>query len=470
MCTRYDDADDDDDRFFFVTYYMKRAGTSDDASSDAKKMKPAMKLSFIDVSETSDFPLNNLPYGIFSRAAGGSAAVGVAIGDQVLDLSVLAKEGLITGFDTSCFTHDTLNAFMELGREVWTATRAQVTDLLSATTATLRDNAALRERALVSMAEVRMHLPARIGDYTDFYSSREHATNVGIMFRGKDNALQPNWLHLPVGYHGRASSVVVSGTDIRRPCGQLQKDPADPKQGSVYGPCRLMDFELEMGFFYGGKGNPMGTPLRMENADDHIFGVVVLNDWSARDIQKWEYVPLGPFGAKNFGTTISPWVVTLDALKEFQCPTSAGKQEDPAPLPYLVDPNYSSFDIKLSVEVQGKEHAAPHTITNSNFRHLYWNMRQQLVHHSVTGCPMVSGDLLGSGTISGATVDPPSFGSMLELSWKGSKTVDFPDGTVRKFLKDGDVVNMKGYCQGDGYRIGFGDCSGTILPATPYTA
>lgn len=285
------------------------------------------------------------------------------------------------------------------------------------------------------------------------------------MFRGKDNALQPNWLHLPVGYHGRASTVVVSGTPVRRPHGQLQKDKDDPKQGSIFGPCRLLDFELEMASIVGGPPNPMGQPLTLEQAKERIFGFLLMNDWSARDIQKWEYVPLGPFTAKNFGTTLSPWIVTAEALQGFTGTTSAGPQQvEPAPLEYLKDPKYSSYDVHLQVQIQGENMSEPHTVCKSNFLNLYWNAAQQLVHHSVTGCVMNPGDVLGSGTISGET--DAAFGSMLELSWKGSKEV--PVGSeVRKFLKDGDTVIMQGWCTqaASTGRVGFGDCSGKVLPA-----
>jgi maleylacetoacetate isomerase len=284
---------------------------------------------------------------------------------------------------------------------------------------------------------------------------------VGTMFRGKDNALQPNWLHLPVGYHGRSSTVVVTGTPVRRPNGQLQRDSDDATQGSVYGPCRLLDFELEVAAVVGGPSNPLGAPLSLEQAKDRIFGFVLMNDWSARDIQKWEYVPLGPFTAKNFCTTISPWIVMTEALDV--APTSAIRQDNPVPLPYLQDPAYASFDIALTVAIQTKEQASPHRVCESNFTNLYWNSAQQLVHHAVTGCVMKAGDLLGSGTISGAT--GASFGSMLELSWKGSKEVKVGKQS-RKFLKDGDTVVMNGCCtKADGARVGFGDCSGTVLPA-----
>jgi len=417
-----------------------------------------------------EFSIQNLPYGVFS-APGRGARCGVAIGDWVVDLAELGSAGLLSavaGLDTAVFTKDSLNGFMGYPRPVWQATRARLVELLTAEggDAALQASEDLRAKVMVPMATVTMHMPARVGDYTDFYSSREHATNVGIMFRGRENALQPNWLHLPVGYHGRASSVYVSGTDVVRPRGQLQKDRDDPKQGSVYGACRLLDFELEMGFFVGGPGSAPGQCLSMAEAEDRIFGVVLMNDWSARDIQKWEYVPLGPFGAKNFATSISPWVVTLDALEPFRCPTSAGVQADPEPLEYLQDPNYGSYDVALEVAIQGEGMDAPGTVTRSNFANMYWNMKQQLVHHSVTGCNMQPGDLLGSGTISGQTED--SFGSMLELCWKGSKEVSLgASGEVRKFLKDGDKITMTGICgtRPGVPRVGFGAVTGRVLPA-----
>ena len=282
------------------------------------------------------------------------------------------------------------------------------------------------------------------------------------MFRGPENALMPNWTHLPVGYHGRASSVVISGTDIRRPRGQLQIDATDAKKGSKFGPCRLMDFELEMGMLVG-PGNKLGDPIKIESADDHVFGFVLMNDWSARDIQKFEYVPLGPFTGKNVGTTISPWVVTTAALEPFKCKTSAGVQ-DPEPLPYLRDPDYRSYDIQLKVELENeKDVPKPVVLSRSNFKYMYWNHKQQLVHHTVTGCNMRPGDLLGSGTISGT--ERSMFGSMLEISWKGSNPFDCGNGISRKFLADGDRVTMSGFCQGDGYKVGFGTCEGKILPA-----
>jgi len=328
-------------------------------------------------------------------------------------------------------------------------------NLLSKDTPTLRDNTELRERALIPMEKVTMHLPARIGDYTDFYSSRDHATNVGTMFRGKENALMPNWLHLPVGYHGRSSSVVVSGTPVRRPCGQTRA--ADDKPPS-FGPCKLMDFELEMAFFVG-PANALGQPVTAAEAHEHIFGFVIMNDWSARDIQKWEYVPLGPFTAKNFATSISPWVVMVDALKPFAVDNVV--QDDPVPLPYLHHTEKFRFDVALEVAIETE--TTKGTVCRSNLKHMYWSGVQQLAHHSVTGCNLQPGDLMGSGTISGPTED--SFGSMLELCWRGTKEVDIGNGEVRKFLKDGDNVIMSGFAQGDGYRVGFGEVSGKVVKA-----
>ena len=358
----------------------------------------------------------------------------------------------------------TLNAFMAAGRGAWRDARERLQALFSGSNPALQSDASLQAAVMHELSTVTMHLPATIGDYTDFYSSREHASNVGTMFRGADNALQPNWLHLPVGYHGRASSIVTSGTAVRRPRGQLQKDATDPKAGSVFGPCRLFDFELEMGAFVG-PGNKLGDPIPMADAEQHIFGLVLMNDWSARDIQKWEYVPLGPFTAKNVATTISPWVVTLDALEAFRAPTSAGSQTDPEPLPYLRDPTYSSYDVKLTVAIKPADSKEPdgYVVSRSNYTHMYWNVKQQLVHHTVTGCNMQPGDCYGSGTISGTT--PDSFGSMLELSWKGSKPVQLTEGVERKFLADGDEVIIKGHCEKDGLRVGFGECRGVVLPA-----
>uniref|UniRef100_A0A674EI30 Fumarylacetoacetase n=1 Tax=Salmo trutta TaxID=8032 RepID=A0A674EI30_SALTR len=418
--------------------------------------------------------------------------IGVAIGDQILDLSVIKSlfRGPVLSNHQDVFDQPTLNAFMGLGYEAWRETRRSLQQLLSANETTLRDDVSLRSRAFFHQSSAMMHLPAEIGDYTDFYSSRDHATNVGIMFRGKENALMPNWLRLPVGYHGRASSIVVSGTPIRRPSGQMRPDQSKPP---VFGQSKQLDIELEMAFFVGG-GNRLGEPIPIERAHQHIFGMVLMNDWSARDIQAWEYVPLGPFLGKNFGTTISPWVVPMEALLPFAEPNTVQVRntnrlsygdirrslfsksvvalhafyfhflfQDPKPLPYLCHDDAFTFNINLFVSVKGEAMKEAATICKSNFKYMYWTMKQQLSHHTVNGCNVRPGDLLASGTISGP--DPDSFGSMLELSWKGSKTVDLGGGETRTFLKDGDEVTLTGYCEGNGYRVGFGPCAGTILPA-----
>lgn len=415
-------------------------------------------MSFIQVQATSDFSFHNLPYGVFSTADNPKCRIGVAIGDQILDLSVILSlfQGPVMSKHQDVFAQPTLNAFMALGYEAWRETRRTLQVLLSANESTLRDDVSLRSRAFVSQSAAIMHLPADIGDYTDFYSSKDHATNVGIMFRGKENALMPNWLRLPVGYHGRASSVIVSGTPIRRPSGQMRPDQTKPP---VFGPSKQLDIELEMAFFVGG-GNQLGEPIPIEKAHEHIFGMVLMNDWSARDIQAWEYVPLGPFLGKNFGTTISPWVVPMEALLPF---AESNAIQDPEPLPYLQHQDPYTFNINLFVSLKGQGKAEASTICKSNFKYMYWTMKQQLAHHTVNGCNIRPGDLLASGTISGP--DPESFGSMLELSWRGSKSIDMGGGDTRTFLKDGDEVTITGYCEGNGYRVGFGPCMGTILPA-----
>ncbi len=413
--------------------------------------------SFVPVPAGSDFPIQNLPWGVFTPRSGGGARCGVRIGDHALDLAMLQDAGLldVAELPAGVFAQDALNAFMALPAGVRRATRARISELLDLRTPALRSDTGLCERALWPCADIAMHLPARIGDYTDFYSSREHATNVGIMFRGKDNALMPNWLHLPVGYHGRASSIVVDGTPVRRPLGQtVAADATAP----TFGPCRLLDFELELGFFTAGPGNAMGEPIPADAADDAIFGMVLVNDWSARDIQKWEYQPLGPFTAKNFATSISPWIVPWEALQPFRCPPPA---QDPQPLPYLRSPANTGFDIALTVALQAPD-VAPQTICRSNARYLYWTVQQQLAHHTITGCNVRPGDLMASGTISGP--DKGSFGSLLELTWRGAEPLRLADGNERRFLQDGDRVIMAGHCEGRGVRIGFGQVAGTVLP------
>ena len=416
---------------------------------------PKLK-SFIDVAPDSDFPIQNLPYGVFSTPTSAQRRVGVAIGDVVLDLAVLEAEGLLkTGAD-GVFAQGALNAFMALGPKAWSATRARISELLRHDTTTLRDNAALRKRALLPRNEVQLHMPFAVAGYTDFYSSKEHATNVGIMFRGKDNALQPNWLHIPIAYNGRASTVVVSGTPIIRPQGQLKPPSAD---APTFGPCKRLDFELEMGVVVGG-ASQMGHMLTEAQAAEMIFGFVLLNDWSARDIQQWEYVPLGPFQAKAFGTSISPWVVTREALEPFRV---QGPTQDPTPLPYLQQKGANNYDLTLDVALRpdgAKDYAR---IARTNFKYMYWSSVQQLVHHASGGCAMNVGDLLGSGTISGPEKDQR--GSLLEISWNGSEPIELPGGIKRTFFEDGDSLSIRGWCQGDGYRVGFGEVEGTILPA-----
>lgn len=413
-----------------------------------------LQKSFIEVSADSHFPIQNLPYGIFSPTPEEAPRVGVAIGDYVLDLSMLAASGLLRDEDR-VFSQPKLNDFMAQGRAAWRDTRSTLQALLDAENYTLRDDEALYEAALIPIEMVTLYLPANIGDYTDFYSSREHATNVGIMLRGKDNALNPNWLHLPVAYHGRSSSVIVSGTDIHRPHGQTR--PADAEL-PIFGPSKRMDFELEMGLFIG-PGNTLGQPVPANSAIEHAFGMVLVNDWSARDIQGWEYQPLGPFLSKNVATSISPWVVTMDALEPFRVP---GPEQHPEPLPYLRCLGDWAYNIRLEISLQIAGMADPAVIASSNYKYMYWNFCQQIAHHTINGCNLRTGDLLASGTISGAT--PDSYGSLLELTWSGKKPVILPNNETRTFLQDGDRVTFSGWCQGKGYRVGFGEVTGKILP------
>lgn len=411
--------------------------------------------SFIEVSPDSHFPIQNLPYGIFSPSPDEPPRVGVAIGNTVLDMSMLAASGLLHD-EERVFSQPTLNAFMAQGRAVWRETRSTLQVLLDAEVPTLRDDEALCEAALIPMDAVTLYLPVDIGDYTDFYSSLEHATNVGTMLRGKDKALNPNWLHLPVAYHGRSSSIVLSGNDIRRPHGQTRPGDAEVP---IFGPSKRMDFELEMGVFIG-PSNPLGEPIPANSAIEHAFGMVLVNDWSARDIQAWEYQPLGPFLSKNVATSISPWVVTMDALEPFRVP---GPEQHLEPLPYLRCLGDWAYNIRLEISLQIAGMADPAVIASSNYKHMYWNFCQQIAHHTVNGCNLRTGDLLASGTISGAT--PDSYGSLLELSWGGKKPIILPNNETRTFLQDGDRVTFSGWCQGKGYRVGFGDVTGKILPA-----
>ena len=414
--------------------------------------------SFIEVAADSDFPLENLPFGVFQPKS-AAARVGVAIGELVLDLSVLEESGHLGGAefrDHRVFGNDSLNAFLALGRPAWRKTREILQHLLAAETATLRDDPALRDRAFHRQVDVQMLLPARIGDYTDFYSSYHHAQNVGTMLRGADNALMPNWKWLPVAYHGRASSIVVSGTPVRRPKGQIKPpDAAEP----IFSASRAFDYELETAFLIG-PGNSLGQPVPIDQAAEHIFGMVLMNDWSARDIQTWEYQPLGPFLAKNFCTSISPWVVTLDALEPFRRPLAP---QDPQPLEYLRGNEDFTYDIRLEAKLQTAAMATPHLITRTNFQNLYWSIAQQLAHHTVGGCNLQPGDLLASGTISGPTED--SRGCMLELTRRGANPISLPGGETRKWLEDDDQLTVTGWCEGDGFRVGFGEVTGKILPS-----
>lgn len=405
-----------------------------------------------------DFSIQNLPFGIFSDASNREARVGVAIGDQILDLSVLqaAKLLKVPGANHATFANPTLNSFIALGKAAWAATRTQITTLLQADHTTLRDDAALRSRALHKQADATLHLPVHIPGYTDFYSSEEHATNVGALFRDPKNALMPNWKEIPIGYNGRASSVVASGTEVRRPNGQIK---LPNQERPVFSACRKLDIELETGFIIG-QPSKLGAPIRCENAEDHIFGMVLLNDWSARDIQAWEYVPLGPFNAKTFATTISPWIVTMAALEPFRVQQPA---QSPEPLQYLRHSGSHAFDIQLEAYLKPADAAQALRLSHTNFKYMYWTMAQQLAHHTISGCNTNIGDLMGSGTISGPTRD--SLGSLLEMSLNGKSPVSLGSGYTRSFLEDGDEVTLKGWCNGDGYRVGFGSCTGKILPA-----
>jgi fumarylacetoacetase len=420
-----------------------------------KANDPSLR-SWIEVDPKSDFPIQNLPFGIF-KTQSSSPRVGVAIGEHVLDLAILNKLGFLDNLkiDNAVFTNQYLNELMSLGKSTTRALRERISHLLSENTPELRDNKEARAKVLHYQQHVQMLMPVKVGDYTDFYSSIDHATNVGTMFRDPKNALLPNWKHLPVGYHGRASSICVSGHSFHRPKGQTKPSETEPP---VFGPCRLLDFELETAFIIG-KSTNMGDSVTTENADDHIFGMVLFNDWSARDIQTWEYVPLGPFLAKNFASTISPWVVTLDALEPFR---RKGYTQEPKVLPYLEYSGDKNIDIQLDVFIQ-PENGEETLVSHSNYKFMYWTMEQQLAHHTVNGCNINVGDMMASGTISGPT--PDSFGSMLELSWRGTKPLKMKDGSERKFINDNDTVIMRGYCEKKGVRIGFGECAAKVLPA-----
>lgn len=420
-----------------------------------KANDPKLK-SWVEVPKDSDFPIQNLPFGIF-KTRYLTAVAGVAIGNHVLDLVYLHENGFLYGLDLppGIFNQRYLNDFISLCKTKAREVRERISELLRADYDELKNNVAAREIALIPMSEVQMMMPIRVPNYTDFYSSEEHATNIGSMFRDPKNALLPNWKHLPVGYHGRPSSIVVSGTPIHRPKGQLKPVETEPP---IFSPSRKLDFELEVAFITCSE-TKLGHAISAKDAEDNIFGFVLFNDWSARDIQQWEYVPLGPFLGKNFGSTISPWIVTMDALEPFRV---KGPEQHPHVLPYLSVEGNKNFDIRLEVLIQPNGSDAT-TVCRSNFKYMYWNVNQQLAHHTVNGCNIQVGDVYASGTISGPS--PGSYGSMLELSWNGQKPLTMPDGTERKFIEDGDTVIMKGLAEKDGVRIGFGECKGKILPA-----
>jgi fumarylacetoacetase len=427
-----------------------------DATSD-----PELR-SWIAPDAAGDFPIQNLPYGIFVR--GEEPRPGVAIGDHILDLRVVAAAGLLAQVDDDAralFAQPSFNALMARGRAVWRALRERISGLLSSGSRELAE-AGIAESALVPRAGTRLLMPFAVGDYVDFYSSLEHASNAGKIFRPGGEPLLPNWRHLPVGYHGRSGTVVVSGTPVVRPSGQTKTPEA---AAPAFGPSRMLDFELELGFVTG-DGPALGVPIPVQRAREHIFGMVLVNDWSARDVQAWEAQPLGPFSSKSFATSISPWIVTLDALEPYRV---AAPRQEPEPLAHLREPGAGTFDIELEVELASaamrEAGTAPLRIAHGNYRGMYWSMAQQLAHLTANGATVRAGDLCASGTISGS--EPGTYGSLLEITWRGSKPIALPDGSSRAFLEDGDRVTLRAACPaGPGRaRIGFGEVSGTIAPA-----
>ncbi|GAB3820119.1 fumarylacetoacetase [Pontibacter rugosus] len=412
--------------------------------------------SWIEIDAASDFPIQNLPFGIFSTID-RDPRVGVAIGDYILDLCVLGRRDFfeLIDFDPNVFHRPYLNDFIALGKPIWRAVRTRISELLRNDNDEISGNSDLIRECLVMQRAADMLMPVKVGNYTDFYSSMEHATNVGSMFRDPQNALLPNWKHIPIGYHGRASSIIPSGTAIHRPKGQT-KSP--DMEAPTFGPSQMLDFELEVAFITG-RETALGESITPNEADDYIFGLVLMNDWSARDIQTWEYVPLGPFLAKSFASSISPWVVTLDALEPFKV---KGPVQEPKPLPYLEFTGNHHYDINLEVLLQ-PEGAAENLICKTNYKNMYWNMNQQLAHQSSNGCNLQVGDMYASGTISGA--EKGSFGSMLELTWRGTDPILLSDGTKRAFVNDGDTVIMRGHSEYNGVRIGFGEVRSQVLPS-----
>lgn len=411
---------------------------------------------WLETPDKTDFPIQNIPFGVF-LTRDDIITIGTRIGDYAIDLGALHQLGYFDGIELTddIFLQDSLNDFIADGRKTWRLVRNRISDLFLESNGNLRDNEEHRKKILYTLDEIEMQLPVDVGDYTDFYASKEHATNVGSLFRDPENALLPNWLRIPIGYHGRSSSIIPSGTPIHRPIGQTR--PGDDGVPG-FGPTKLLDFELEMAFITT-DSNHLGKRVPVDDAESFIFGLVLFNDWSARDIQAWEYVPLGPFLGKNFASTISPWIVTLDALEPFRTESPV---QDPEPLPYLRHGKNKNFDINLQVSIQ-PDGGDETVVTNSNFKYMYWSMAQQLAHHTVNGCNVRSGDMMGSGTISGPTKE--SYGSMLELTWRGQHPIVLNDGTQRKFINDGDTVIMRAHCYKNGVRIGFGNCIGKVLPA-----
>ena len=415
-----------------------------------------IRKSWLPVEKNTDFPIQNIPFGVF-LTKDDVITIGTRIGNFAIDMGALQQLNYFEGIELTddMFMQDNLNDFISDGRKTWRLVRNRLAELFDENNAKLRDNAEHRDIIIFEIDVIEMLLPVQIGDYTDFYSSKEHATNVGMMFRDPENALLPNWLHLPVGYHGRSSTIVPSGVSVHRPKGQtLPKGATDP----IFGPSNLVEFELEMAFITT-DANIMGDSVTVDEAEEYIFGMVLFNDWSARDIQKWEYVPLGPFLAKNFASSISPWIVTMDALEPFRVESVV---QNPEPLPYLQQKGKHSFDINLTVSIVTEEQIET-IVSKSNFKYMYWTMAQQLAHHTINGCKVNSGDMMGSGTISGPT--PDSYGSMLELSWGGKNPVMLNDGTERRFINDNDTVVLKGFCENNVVRLGFGECSSTLLPS-----
>lgn len=410
-------------------------------------------ISWLDIENNSDFSIHNIPFGIYSDKT-VKHHVCSAIGNYIIDLFELESADVFD-INRSVFESEFLNDFITLGKPTTNKVRLKLIDLLSDSTSILKTDDNLFKRVIKKQNEVKMLIPVKIGDYTDFYSSIDHATNIGTMIRDPKNALMPNWKHLPVGYHGRASSICVSGHSFHRPKGQQKLADAELP---IFGATKLLDIELETAFIIG-KSTQMGDSITTANANDYIFGMVLFNDWSARDIQTWEYIPLGPFLAKNFASTVSPWVVTLEALEPFR---TQGYEQNPIVLPYLQYNGEKNIDIKLDVFLK-PQNGSENKICSSNYKYMYWTMEQQLAHHTVNGCNVNVGDLMASGTISGP--NPSEYGSMMELTWRGTKPITLNDGTERKFVNDNDTIIIKGFCQKNNVRIGFGECVGTLLSA-----